>query len=83
MPDNKVMWIRSQENYYVPQGLYPINMGWLQVHDNEIYFNNLADIDSYFVIGQYSTEERALKVLGEIENSIANENARVFYMPKE
>ena len=62
------MWIRSQNRKILTE-----------IHDVEI--DKVWGSGS--LIGEYSTEEKALKVLDRIEELIANQCGLTFYMPAD
>lgn len=65
------MWIRSQDRKILTE-----------IHDVEID-SGFKVWGSGSLIGEYSTEEKALKVLDRIEELIANQCGLTFYMPAE
>lgn len=65
------MWIRSQDKATLTE-VHKVDV----TEFSEIYVN-----DFYF--GEYSTKEKALKVLDRIEELIANQCGLTFYMPAD
>ena len=65
------MWVRSQDRKILTE-----------IHDVEIDdINQIWDGSS--LLGKYSTEEKALKVLDRIEELIENQCGLTFYMPAD
>lgn len=65
------MWIRSQDRKILTE-----------IHNLDIDdINQIWDGSS--LLGKYSTEEKALKVLDRIEELIANQCGLTFYMPAD
>ena len=77
------MWVRNQSKTSL------INCESFEVTDeNEIVYGN--PFDTYVILGEYSTKERCLEVLDEIEKHILNYTVKnttyvpvVYQMPKE
>lgn len=65
------MWIRSQDRKKL-----------IELHDVTIYHDKQIWAGCSF-IGEYSTEEKALKVLDRIEELIENQCGLTFYMPQD
>lgn len=65
------MWIRSQDRKILTE-----------IHDVEID-SGFKVWGSGSLIGEYSTEEKALKVLDRIEELIENQCGLTFYMPAD
>ena len=65
------MWVRSQNKRILTE-----------IHDVEID-SGYKVWCSGSLIGEYSTEEKALKVLDRIEELIANQCGLTFYMPAD
>lgn len=64
------MWIRSQNRKILTE-----------VHD--LYIDDVNQIWNGLLLGKYSSEEKALKVLDRIEELIANQCGLTFYMPAD
>lgn len=65
------MWIRSQDRKILTE-----------IHNLDI--DDINQIwDSSSLLGKYSTEEKALKVLDRIEELIENQCGLTFYMPAD
>lgn len=65
------MWIRSQNKKKLKE-----------IHDVDIYHDNQIWGGCSF-LGQYSSEEKALKVLDWIQNQIEYKNVEVHQMPQD
>ena len=65
------MWVRSQDRKKLTE-----------IHDVTIYHDKQIWAGCSF-IGEYSTEEKALKVLDRIEELIENQCGLTFYMPAD
>lgn len=65
------MWIRSQDRKKLKE-----------IHDVGIYRDNKIWADCSF-IGEYSTKEKALKVLDEIVHHLEYSYAEVYQMPED
>lgn len=65
------MWVRSQDRKILTE-----------IHDVEID-SGFKVWGSGSLIGEYSTEEKALKVLDRIEEIIENQCGLTFYMPAD
>ena len=65
------MWIRSQDRKKLKE-----------IHDVGIYRDNKIWADCSF-IGEYSTKEKALKVLDEIVHNLEYTYVEVFQMPQD
>ena len=65
------MWIRSQDRKKLKE-----------IHDVGIYRDNKIWADCSF-IGEYSTKEKALKVLDRIEELIQHQYKLTFQMPQD
>lgn len=65
------MWIRSQDKKKLKE-----------IHDVTIYHDKQIWAGCSF-IGEYSTKEKALKVLDRIEELIENQCGLTFYMPAD
>lgn len=65
------MWIRSQDK-----------MTLVEIHDLDIDGANQI-WEGCSLIGKYSNEKKALKVLDRIEELIANQCGLTFYMPAD
>lgn len=61
------LWIRSQENEKLRQGLFKVNEIELGDYDNDM---NCLVINNLYCVGTYVTKERALEVLDEIQRLI-------------
>ena len=61
------LWIRSQKNEKLRQGLFKVNEIELGDYDNDM---NCLVINNLYCVGIYKTKERALEVLDEIQNYI-------------
>lgn len=59
------LWIRSQKNEELRQGLFKVNEIELGDYDNDM---NCLVINNLYCVGIYKTKERALEVLDEIQN---------------
>ena len=65
------MWIRSQDRKILTE-----------IHNLDIDdINQIWDGSS--LLGEYSTEEKAMKVLDRIEELIENQSGLTFYMPTD
>lgn len=76
------MWIRSQNNkiLFNTNELY---LGKDTYKDQSKYsIVTYSNDNSRILLGEYSSEEKALNVLLKIEDSIAN-NCSIFYMPED
>lgn len=77
------MLIRSQDNKKITNDLCLEIIENEYIHGFEIFNNSIG------VIGEYSTEEKAIKVLDMIQEEYANGNewlnvaGKVFHMPQE
>ena len=65
------MWIRSQDRKKLKE-----------IHDVGIYRDNKIWVD-YSFIGEYSTKEKALKVLDEIVHHLEYHCVEVYQMPQD
>lgn len=65
------MWIRSQNRKILTE-----------VHDLEVD-SGFKVWGSGMLVGKYSTEEKALKVIDMIEELIENQSGLTFYMPQD
>ena len=65
------MWIRSQDRKILTE-----------VHDLEVD-SGFKVWGSGMLIGEYSTQDKALKVLDRIEELIENQSGLTFYMPQD
>lgn len=76
------MWIRSQNKYILANAnSFRICKGSI---DDWVYYAINGHYDRYEQeLGVYSTEEKALKVLGRIEELIENQCGLTFYMPAD
>ena len=59
------LWIRSQKNEKLRQGLFKVNEIELGDYDNDM---NCLVINNLYCVGIYKTKERAIEVLDEIQN---------------
>lgn len=77
------LWIRSQKNEKLRQGLFKVNEIELGDYDNDM---NCLVINNLYCVGIYKTKERALEVLDEIQNYIllpnTDNSAYVYQMPE-
>lgn len=76
------MWIRSQNKYILA------NVNSLRICkggiDGCVYYSINGHYDRYEQeLGEYSTKEKAKKVLDRIEELIANQCGLTFYMPAD
>lgn len=69
------MWIRSQSLYTL------IKCERVSIQDDGESYDVVED--GCIVLGSYSTEEKALKVLDRIEELIENQCGLTFYMPAD
>lgn len=77
------MWIRSQ-NRDVLVNVNDICFNKLNIHSEIIYqFRCYGYGDDYYILGEYSTEEKALKVLDEIQNRTEYLYTKAFQMPAD
>lgn len=77
------LWIRSQKNEKLRQGLFKVNEIELGDYDNDM---NCLVINNLYCVGIYKTKERALEVLDEIQDLlqnayVGNENRIIYQMP--
>ena len=91
------LWIRSQKNYEIIPSLIKVNEIKLGKYEKEIdevlqpKYTKVYPcliVNSYFVVGVYEKEERALEVLDEIDSLMSdavNNGLKVarYEMPKE
>lgn len=63
------LWIRSQKNEKLRQGLFKVNEIELGDYDNDM---NCLVINNLYCVGIYKTKERALEVLDEIQDKMSN-----------
>lgn len=74
------MWIRSQDR----KALLNVNQVLISPSvDGSIYYINDSLGEESNVLGVYSTEEKALKVLDWIQNQIEYKNVEVYQMPQD
>ena len=59
------LWIRSQKNEKLRQGLFKVNEIELGDYDNDM---NCLVINNLYCVGIYKTKERAIEVLDEIQS---------------
>lgn len=80
------MFIRSQ-NRDVLVNVNDICFNKLNIHSEIIYqFRCYGYGDDYYILGEYSTEEKALKVLDQIQYNVElfeHETTMVFQMPAD
>lgn len=82
------LWIRSQRNEKLRQGLFKVNE--IELGDCDGYMDCIV-INNLYCVGIYQTKERTLEVLDEIQNKITKFNLKTDYsctdniyeMPKE
>ena len=80
------LWVRSQRNDYIIQGLYNIKQIYIEyAGENDNYY--LA-IDDGIDVAIYNSEERALEVLDEIQDlmrSLTDSDLKIiqYEMPEE
>ena len=77
------LWIRSQKNEKLRQGLFKVNEIELGDYDNDM---NCLVINNLYCAGIYKTKERALEVLDEIQDLlqnayVGNVNRIIYQMP--
>ena len=77
------LWIRSQKNEKLRQGLFKVNEIELGDYDNDM---NCLVINNLYCVGIYKTKERALEVLDEIQDLlqnayVGNVNRIIYQMP--
>ena len=71
------MWVRSQDKTILVK-----STNLLMIYDNGTYIiKSFIEKYNYFDLGEYSTEEKALKVLDMIQDFIGLND--VFQMPQE
>ena len=76
------MWIRSQDRTILR------NVNDLFIDNNKSGYMVCSDLNS-IILGEYSTEEKAMKVMDMIENAIIEHEISnfkikiIFYMPKD
>lgn len=79
------MWIRSQNNHILAN-VYSLRICKCDI-DGCVYYSIHGHYDRYEQeLGEYSTKEKALKVLDEIQNWIhyeADENGITYQMPQD
>lgn len=74
------MWIRSQDRY----ALLNVNQVLISPSvDGSIYYINDSLGEESNVLGIYTSEEKALKVLDWIQNQIEYKNVEVYQMPND
>lgn len=74
------MWIRSQDR----KALLNVNQVLISPSvDGSIYYINDSLGEESNVLGVYSTEEKALRVLDWIQNQIEYKNVEVHQMPQD
>lgn len=74
------MWIRSQDRY----ALLNVNQVLISPSvDGSIYYINDSLGEESNVLGIYTSEEKALKVLDWIQNQIEYKNVEVYQMPQD
>ena len=61
------LWIRSQKNEKLRQGLFKVNEIELGDYENNM---DCLVINNLYCVGTYKTKERALEVLDEIQNHL-------------
>lgn len=77
------MWIRSQ-NRDVLVNVNDICFNKLNIHSEIIYqFRCYGYGDDYYILGEYSTEEKALIVLDMIQDNLECPCYEVFEMPSD
>ena len=77
------MFIRSQ-NRDVLVNVNDICFNKLNIHSEIIYqFRCYGYGDDYYILGEYSTEEKALKVLDEIQKRTEYLYPKTFQMPAD
>lgn len=70
------MWIRSQDRLR----LQYVNRFEIEHFENK----EIATITGHgWYLGEYSTEDKALKVLNEIQNAITSERVVIYQMPQD
>lgn len=79
------LWIRSQKNEKLRQGLFKVNEIELGDYDNDM---NCLVINNLYCVGIYKTKERAIEVLDEIQDLlqnayVGNVNRIVYQMPEK
>ena len=74
------MWIRSQDR----KALLNVNQVLISPSvDGSIYYINDSLGEESNVLGIYTSEEKALKVLDWIQNQIEYKNVEVYQMPQD
>lgn len=74
------MWIRSQDR----KALLNVNQVLISPSvDGSIYYINDSLGEESHVLGIYTSEEKALKVLDWIQNQIEYKNVEVYQMPQD
>ena len=77
-----MMWIRSQNGEYLINTNY-FEIGEYEDDDKSLVFDIDARVeDRWVTLGTYSTKEKALKVLDEIEETMCCGN-EFYQMPKD
>ena len=77
------MFIRSQ-NRDVLLNVNDICFNKLNIHSEIIYqFRCYGYGDDYYILGEYSTEQKALKVLDEIQKRTEYQYPKAFQMPQD
>lgn len=77
------MFIRSQ-NRDVLLNVNDICFNKLNIHSEIIYqFRCYGYGDDYYILGEYSTEEKALKVLDMIQKYVVFNSYEVFLIPQD